>query len=110
MTNLLIETIECLTEHNKGVFDVEWIGNKTKYCIDWHDFILLANFEYNSGYGGAEIPSDLIVVGKDFYMTRGEYDGSEWWDYHTQPVKPENSIKCTKLKGDGLWGDLERFQ
>ena len=81
-----------------------------KYCIDWHDFILLANFEYNSGYGGAEIPSDLIVVGKDFYMTRGEYDGSEWWDYHTQPVKPENSIKCTKLKGDGLWGDLERFQ
>ncbi|MDU0406154.1 hypothetical protein ML8HA_01956 [Lactococcus lactis] len=34
---------------------------------------------YDSGYGGQEIAYNLMIKGNGFIMTRGEYDGSEWW-------------------------------
>ena len=49
------------------------------------DFIEHANFEYNDGYGIEEINTDLILVGKDFWLERHEYDGSEWWEYKSMP-------------------------
>ena len=52
------------------------------YRINWNEFAKISNFDYDSGYGGAEIPTDLIVYFKDnTYMFRWEYDGSEWWEY-----------------------------
>ena len=43
-------------------------------------------------------------------MTRGEYDGSEWWDYHSMDLfhKPENELKITKLVG-GMWASLKEL-
>ena len=46
------------------------------------------NFEYDSGYGTMEL-SGTIWLKDGTWLTRGEYDGSEWWDYHFLPRTPE---------------------
>lgn len=35
----------------------------------------------------------LIVVGKDFWLERHEYDGSEWWEFKSIPMEPEETIE-----------------
>lgn len=87
MTNLLDETIKVLEEHNKTLDDVEWIGT-TEIEISVNEFIKEANREYDDGYGDAEVNLDLVVVGKDFWLERNEYDGSEWWDFKMMPKRP----------------------
>ena len=98
--NLLEETIECLNDNGKCGADVLWVGRSyvdyknhlrpiIKYKSSWDDFCLKANFEYDDGYGSVEIARDLIVVGKDFWLERHDYDGSEWWEFKTMPVEPE---------------------
>lgn len=108
MINLLKETIECINENGKQTSDVLWVGRdyhkyKTKenicYKTTWDDFCLKANFEYDDGYGGTEIPMDLIVVGKDFWLERHEYDGSEWWEFKTMPVEPEETRELEFYNG-----------
>ena len=49
------------------------------------EFLEHANFEYNDGFGSEEINTELILVGKDFWLERHEYDGSEWWEYKSMP-------------------------
>ena len=60
------------------------------YKNTWDNFCLNANFFYDNGYGGNEIPMDLIVVGKDFWLERHTYDGAEWWEYKEIPEEPED--------------------
>lgn len=100
INNLLKETIECLNDNNKQPSDVLWVGRncydwakkeQVVYKNTWDNFCLKANFEYDAGFGGNEIPMDLIVVGKDFWLERREYDGSEWWEFKTMPVEPEET-------------------
>lgn len=95
--NLLKETIEDLNENNKKTIDVLWVGrhyydfeNKklVTYKATWDEFCMKANFEYDAGFGSAKIPGDLIVVGKDFWLERHEYDGSEWWEFKAMPEEP----------------------
>lgn len=99
--NLLEETIECLLDNNRTETDVLWVGRnyydyetKERVCYKntWKDFCSKADFEYDAGFGGNEIPMDLIVVGKDFWLERHEYDGSEWWEFKTMPIKPSCNI------------------
>jgi hypothetical protein len=42
---------------------------------------------------GVEIDMGLIVVGKDFWLERHEYDGSEWWEFKSIPMEPEETIE-----------------
>lgn len=109
MTNLLNETIEVLEKYGKTLEDVVWIGSKDGY-ITLETFKKLADIEYDNGFGAAEVAQDLIIVGKDFYMTRGEYDGSEWWNYHSMNLfkKPKNELKITRLVG-GMWDNLKEL-
>lgn len=106
--NLLEETIECLKENGKSESDVLWVGrNYTKgyretrehitYKGTWKDFRSRADFRYDAGFGANEIPMDLIVVGKDFWLERHEYDGSEWWEFKAMPVEPEETRKLNLL-------------
>ena len=51
------------------------------------------NFIYDAGYGGQELFG--IVKYKDgTWATRGEYDGSEWWEYHDAPTYEEFKSKA----------------
>ena len=86
MTNLLKETKETLELHSKTFDDVIFVGDDfthTKMTVK--EFLEHANFEYDDGYGLEEINTNLILVGKDFWLERNTYDGSEWWEYKSMP-------------------------
>lgn len=108
MQNLLKETIACLNENGRQTSDVLWVGRnyyklkekeRVVYKSTWDDFCSKADFEYDDGYGSAEIPMDLIIVGEDFWLERGEYDGSEWWEYKTMPEEPEEARELEWTNG-----------
>jgi len=95
--NLLKDTLEILRSAKRKEGDVLWVGNN-KFWFTWNEFKKLAkNADFDGGYGAQEVAVDLIIVGKDFWMTRGEYDGSEWWEYHKYPTKPPRKIRLTAL-------------
>lgn len=92
--NLWTETIETLRVNRKEWEDVLRIGTKEGY-IEKELFRKLArDTDYDDGYGASKIAEDLIIEGKGFRMVRGEYDGSEWWDF----IVLENFIGNKELK------------
>lgn len=112
--NLLEETLEALKEHNKTPEDVKYIYDNNSW-FTWEDFKQLANVKYYSGYGTALVDRNLVIVGKDFWLEREEYDGSEWWEYEpykfyipkpSQYKKPETLFDAKEyhiiFSGNGL--------
>lgn len=96
MTNFLAETLEELKRHGKSMKDVRAIQRKD-YRIAESDFLRLADFEYDAGYGGAVIAVDLVILGSDWWLERGEYDGSEWWAFKTRPVSLDKRVDKPSL-------------
>lgn len=95
MNNLLEETLQTLRLYGLSEDDVEWVGgNKTWFT--WEDFKFLANVEYDEDYGVREVAEDLIIVGKDWWLERGEYDGKEWWEFKSIPTKEGRRYKVPK--------------
>lgn len=104
--NLLQETMHALGVYKKTPSDVLWVGIKNlpelesiwpKWSEDvnilemswpWRDFVKIADFEYDNGYGGQEIHWGLVIVGKDWWLERHEYDGKEWWEFKMLPERP----------------------
>lgn len=105
--NLLQETLDALKENGKTPADVRWVGRASigAKCT-WKDFAKQANFEYDNGYGSAEIPVDLIVAGDDWWLERAEYDGSEWFEFKAVPAEPDCDShafsRCLDLVKDRL--------
>jgi len=81
--NFKEETIEKIKESGYKLEDVMFVGsNDGKLRINIEKFLEISDFEYDSGYGSAEISGCLIVYFNDkSYLARDEYDGSEWWEY-----------------------------
>ena len=101
--NLLQETLEILSTINKSPQDVEWCGSRTGGYFTWDHFAKIANVEYNNDYGSQEVCYDLVVVGKDWWLERHEYDGSEWWEYKQLPVRPEKEILANSVLGSKMF-------
>ena len=94
--NLLQETVETLEQNGKSSADVEWVGIKNNSYYTWEEFEEQDKcVEYDADYIFEEIDRRLVVVGKDFWLERYEYDGSEWWEFKTLPTKP--ILKVDKL-------------
>lgn len=90
MINFLKETLDVLSEYNKTPSDVLWVGHINQNVKNtWEWFEKNADFLYDNGYGGNEIPMSMVIVGKDFWLERHEYDGSEWWEFKSLPQEPE---------------------
>lgn len=51
-------------------------------------FDVLRRITYDAGYGGQELFGTIWYTDGS-WSERGEYDGSEWWEYKTCPVIPE---------------------
>ena len=64
------------------------------YTQEQYDaFLQSIDTEYDSGYGGQELFGTIWYTNGN-WSSRGEYDGSEWWEYHICPSIPESLIKC----------------
>ena len=108
MRNLLKETIDNMALNGKTVEDIIYIGSsETNHACTWAEFSVLANVEYHDGFGAQEVARDLIIAFSDgTRMQRGEYDGSEWWDYVPLFKAPAETQPIRKIVG-GMWATLD---
>ena len=96
MENLFEELLECLQENGYELSAIENVYG-SDYRTTLENFIEVAkNTNYDSGYGWQEVASDLCIKGKDFLITRIEYDGSERFQFYSLKV-PEETEKISKL-------------
>lgn len=90
MRNLLAETLEVLECEHLTPDDVQFVRTTTTSGT-WAEFVALATgLEYDAGYGGIEVNVSLMIVGRDWWLERHEYDGSEWWEFKRLPT-PEGA-------------------
>jgi hypothetical protein len=67
---------------------------KEDYSADeYTEFLNKLNFEYDDGYGGQELYGTIWLMEENTWYERGEYDGSEWWEYKECPKVP-NELKA----------------
>ena len=112
--NLLEETVDAITHSGHTEKDIVFIGSfGSGHECSWVEFKVLADVEYDNGYGASAVATDLrIVFSGGQQMWRGEYDGSEWWEYSTPFVKGEKKKKITRLfiRDDQVgWKTLEEI-
>ena len=58
-------------------------------------FILSLDFEYDNGYGGQNLFGNIWYA-DGTWSDRGEYDGSEWWQFEKVPEIPKECAADTK--------------
>ncbi len=73
-------------DHESDFKDFNLIVNHTEE--QYNAFIESLDFEYDAGYGGQEL-FGTIWYKDGTWSDRGEYDGSEWWNYHECPIVPK---------------------
>lgn len=104
MKNLKEETINYLADCGKTKGDILWIGCED-FQIPMEEFWEMADIEYDNGFGAAHVPSDLIIVGSNWWLNRWEYDGSEGWEYHQTIIMPLETRHINSLFGE-FWPTL----
>lgn len=55
---------------------------------EYLDFLQSLDFDYDCGFGSQELFGTVWFT-DGTWATRGEYDGSEWWQVHECPEIPE---------------------
>ena len=94
--------MEAIHDSGHSNIDIKFIGSRDgKYGCSWREFKELAQVEYGNGYGTQQhIATDLVIVFEDGQiMTRGECDGSEWWEYTKPFVMPTSGTEQIKSLG-----------
>ena len=80
------------TYEDKGVDFKIYMYNGSKPALydDYREAVIsdMGKYEYDSGYGGQEL-FGTVWMDNGEWLTRGEYDGSEWWEHHRRPSIPE---------------------
>ena len=109
--NLYSETIDRLKKNGYGIADIEAVCGDD-FAIPIENFLEVAKkTNYDNGYGGQEVATDLIIKMKDgSWFERGEYDGSEWWAYKKSPEIPQQSCRVKYLTGETSWETLRECQ
>lgn len=113
--NLLSETIEDIANAGKTPEQIIFIGSEQSgHQCTWAEFQVLADVEYDRGFGAQKVASDLIIAFSDgSKMWRHEYDGSERWGYSTPFEAPAKAKPINRLvvKGDQVgWRTLADVQ
>jgi hypothetical protein len=107
-TNLLAETLHTLEQNGKSPLIVNWVGSLDgKYAISFAGFRLIANVNYDAGFGAQEVAVNLVVVGDDWWLERHEYDGSEWWEFKSIPKAQADAKHFDKVVGN-YWPSIEQ--
>lgn len=107
--NLLEETIDAIEESGHSPDDIIFIGSEESgHSCTWGEFQQLADREYDSGFGWQEVANDLIVVFSDGQkLWRGEYGGSEWWNFSKPFKMPKQKKPIGNLFARIGWESLE---
>lgn len=109
--SLYHETAKILEALGWSVSDVEWVGVVKRIWIEsaeteiagpadwwtWDEFAEAAGCEYFRGYGPVYVRPNLVVVGRDWWLERHEYDGSESWKFKRLPVRADRVKPPTNL-------------
>lgn len=108
MSNLWEETIKFLKEKDKTFEDVLFIqGDDFKVTKENFESVAKKT-DYNSGFGAQRVATDLVLVGDDWWIERAEYDGSEWWEFKSIPVRKQYMKNITNLH-KGMWDTLKEM-
>ena len=72
---------------------IKYMGKHLKLCDGYTEeqyagFLRSLDFEYDNGFGGQLVYGTLWFKAGT-WATRGEYDGSEWWEHHRWPEIPD---------------------
>ena len=85
-----VHTVLCAEITLKKGYD-DWAEIKLKVGYteeEYEAFLSQLDCDYDSGYGGQELSGCVWLEG-GAWLERGEYDGSEWWEYKTTPKSPK---------------------
>lgn len=112
--NLLDETRENITKSGHAPSDIVLIGSlESGYRCSWDEFKVMADEDYDSGFGAAQVATDLKIVFTDGQtMWRGEYDGSEWWEFSVPAIIPTEQKSIVGLFANSKnvgWVSLEEI-
>ena len=92
------KVIECAYIQFIDYEDGEKFFLTTGYTEDeYKQFLSDIDRAYNNGYGGQELDG-MIWYADSTWTTRGEYDGSEWWEYHEVPEIPDFLNRIDKVR------------
>ena len=93
-SNVLCATLvrEVFDSEECEYVDVQYTLPENYTPDEYSVFIESLNFEYDDGFGCQEI-TGVILYTNGTWSERGEYDGSEWWEYKKCPEIPE---KCRR--------------
>jgi len=83
--------IKCakITYGDEDYGDTKQILLKTGYTTEDYDFFLKElDFMYDDGFGCQEL-FGVVWLEDHEWITRREYDGSEWWEINALPDIPE---------------------
>ena len=58
---------------------------------DYNEFLNSLDFDYDDGYGGQELYG-TVWLEDGTWLSRGEYDGAEWWEHNVLPTIPAECI------------------
>lgn len=106
MANLLEETLEILHENGNTFDDVLFIqGDDFEITKDNFEEVAKKT-DYDDGYGAQHVATDIVLVGKDWWIERYEYDGSEWWEYKSIPTEKDKVEHIYHL-GNGMWDTIK---
>lgn len=90
--NIICAEIQVFQRYTEEGFKFEYeFYLKENYTQDDLNVFLnsLKEINYNSGYGGQNLFGTVWLT-NNHWLERGEYDGSEWWEYRECPTIPEN--------------------
>jgi len=102
MANALKELQNKLKEINKTIDNIIALNIAKYECCEYYnpdirikatkenikEKIKELDFDYCEGYGSQELYG-LVLFDDNSWLERGEYDGSEWWEYKKPPTIEE---------------------
>ena len=90
--NITHTTYESYFTDNEEDVETPAITLKKGYTEAEYDaFLSKLDFEYHDGYG-AQYVFGYVWLTNGVWMDRGEYDGSEWWEWHKYPQIPDELL------------------
>lgn len=85
---LLEETIDIIKESGYSESDILYCTSQG-FWFSWDNYKHIANIDHKERWSSLDIPSDLVIVGNNFWLERDFSYYNRYFVLKTFPVKPE---------------------